>query len=184
MSAEQERIERELLNRGNLLINPHPPFDALVFAALARLPYVKAHVLWGAINVLFWLCFQQLLRRYTPIPRNPLRYFFLCLMFLPLWATLVQGQTTVLLLLLFSITFICLRRGQDFSAGVFLGLGLFRFHTVLPFALILLSKEQVESDGWFCGRSQPFGGAVGNDGGAGRRAVLRKPAHRHHETPG
>ncbi len=95
-AGEQARIQRQLFHREDLLINPHPPFEALCFAALATLSPVKAYLLWGAINVLLWLFFQHLLRRHTPIPRNSYRYFWLCSLFVPLWIALLQGQTTVL----------------------------------------------------------------------------------------
>jgi len=134
--GEQARIERQVLNRGKLLIFTHPPFEALLFAQLARLSYVKAYILWGAINVGLWLFFQHLLRPHAIIPKNPYRYLLLCSLFFPLWTVLILGQLTILLLVLFSLTFVCLKRGQDFRAGVFLGLGLFKFPLVLPFALI------------------------------------------------
>jgi hypothetical protein len=140
--GEQAQIERQLFHRENPLIYLHPPFEALGFAALARLSYVQAYVLWGAINVLLWLFFQHLQRPYTPIPRNSIRYFWLCSLFFPFWVALFQGQTSVLLLLLFSLTFVCLKRGQDFRAGVFLGLGLGKFALVLPFALICLLRSK------------------------------------------
>jgi len=140
--GEQARIQRQLFNREDLLINPHPPYEALWFAALARLSYVKAYVLWGAINVLLWLLFQYLLRHHTPIPRNSYHYFWLCSLFVPLWIALMQGQTTVLLLVLFSLTFVCIKRAQDFRAGVFLGLGLFKFPIVLPFAFICFLRSK------------------------------------------
>ncbi len=64
---EQARIEREVVNRKSLLIFTHPPFEALLFAALAKLSYLKAYILWGAINVCLWVFFQHLLRRHTRI---------------------------------------------------------------------------------------------------------------------
>jgi len=134
--GEQARIERQLFNRDKILINPHPPFEALGFASLARLSYTKAYVLWGAINVLLWLLSQHLYWRDTPIPNNFFRYCLLSFLFFPLWGALIIGQTTVLLLLVFTLTFVCLRRGQEFKAGILLGLGLFKFPVVLPFALI------------------------------------------------
>jgi Glycosyltransferase family 87 len=42
----------------------------------------------------------------------------------------------VLLLVMFSLTFVSLKRSRDYLAGFFLGLGLFKFPVVLPFALI------------------------------------------------
>jgi hypothetical protein len=86
--------------------------------------------------VLVWLFSQHFFWRYTPIPINFYRRCLLSFLFFPLWATLIQGQTSVVLLLLFTLTFVCLQRGQDLTAGVFLGLGLFKFPVVLPFALI------------------------------------------------
>ena len=138
--GEQARIERQLFHRKEILINPHPPFEALWFASLARLPYLQAYILWGAINVLLWLLSQYLFWRETPIPRNFVHYCLLPLGFFPLWFNLIIGQTSLVLLFLFSTTYFCLKRGKDFGAGVLLGLGLFRFPIVLPFALICFMR--------------------------------------------
>jgi hypothetical protein len=134
----QSRIQRQLFNRKDLLPYVHPPFQALLLAPLAGLSPDKGYILVGVINVLLWVFFQHLLRRYSPVPMNPYRYILLCSLFPPLWVALLQGQSTVLLLMLFSLTYVCLRRGQEFRAGVFLGLGLYKFPIVLPFALICL----------------------------------------------
>ena len=132
----QARVERQFLNGERALINPHPPFESLLFAGLARLSYRKAYLLWGAINAFFWLLFQQLLRPYAPVARWPFRYFMLCAIFFPLWVALMRGQTSVLLLLAFTLTYVCVKRGRDLLAGVFLGLGLVKFAIVMPFACI------------------------------------------------
>jgi hypothetical protein len=139
---EQARIERQLFHRGKILINPHPPFEALGFASLASLPYIQAYILWGAINVLLWLLSQHLFWRESPFPRNFFHYCLLPLLFFPLWFDLIIGQTSLLLLFLFSLTFVSLKRGQDFRAGIFLGLGLFRFPIVFPFALICFLRSK------------------------------------------
>jgi hypothetical protein len=147
--GEQARIERQLFNREKLLIVNHPPFEASTFAAFARLSYIKAYVLWGAINVCLWVCFQHLLRPHTLIPKNPYRYLLLCSLFFPLWTVLILGQVAIVLLVLFSLTFVCLKRHQDFAAGIFLGLGLFKFPIVLPFALISLLRGKWRLMGGF-----------------------------------
>lgn len=146
---EQAQIERRLFNRKDLLPYVHPPFQALLLAPLTRLSPGKAYVVLGSINVLLWLFFQHLLRPHTPVPRNPYRYILLCSLFPPLWIALLQGQSTVLLLVLLSLTFVCLKRGQDFMAGVFLGLGLYKFPIVLPFALICLLSRKWKLMGGF-----------------------------------
>jgi hypothetical protein len=55
---------------------------------------------------------------------------------------LLQGQDSILLLLLVTLTFVALKRGADFRAGCWLGLGLFRFHMVLPLVFILLLHKK------------------------------------------
>ena len=132
----QARVEGQFLNGERALINPHPPFESLLFAGLARLSYREAYLLWGAINAFFWLLFQHLLRPYAPVARWPFRYFMLCAIFFPLWVALMRGQTSVLLLLAFTLTYVCVKRGRDLLAGVFLGLGLVKFAIVMPFACI------------------------------------------------
>jgi len=139
---EQARVERQQLNRENFLIDNHPPFEALLFAALASLSFVKAYILWGAINVLFWFSSQYLLWCRTPISRHSHLCFLLSFLFFPFWFALIIGHTTLLLLFLFTLTFVCLQGGQDFKAGVFLGLGLLKFPIVLPFALICFLKSK------------------------------------------
>ncbi len=140
--AEQARIERQLFHRERVLINPHPPFEALLFAPLTRLPYVTSYILWGAINVLLWLLSQYLFWRDTPIPKNFIRFCLLPLLFFPLWFDLVIGQTSLLLLFLFSATYALLKAKQDFWAGIALGLGVSRFPIVLPFVLICVLRSR------------------------------------------
>lgn len=136
---EQERVERSF-GRDKILIYDHPPFEAILFEPISKLSYTAAYVLWGAINVLLWLIFLLVLRPYAPVPRKDLHYFMLCFLFFPLWSALMQGQMSVLLLVMFSLTFINLERCQDYRAGIFLGLGLFKFPVVLAFALIYLFR--------------------------------------------
>src|SRR5205823_3955632 len=62
--------------------------------------------------------------------------------FAPLGVALFQGQSSLILLLLYALTFISLKRGYEQSAGVCLALGLFKFQFVVPFVLILLLRKK------------------------------------------
>ena len=137
---EQQRIQEKFLGRQGVLIVIHPPFEALLLAPLARLSYYGAYVAWGAINLSLWMLCAHLIRPYAPVPQQTFQYFILCFAFYPLWVALIQGQTSVLLLFLYCLVFLSLKRRQDFRAGAFLGLGLFKFQLVLPFALICLLR--------------------------------------------
>ena len=136
--GEQAEAEERVLERKGLLPFTHPPFEALAIAPLSLLPYWCAYLAWGAMNIVLWMWFAYLVRPYVPIPKQTFRYLILCLAFFPAWIVLFQGQTSILLLLLFTLVFISLKREKDFRAGIFLARGLLRFQIVLPFALILL----------------------------------------------
>ena len=140
--AEQQKLKRLLLPDAEPLIYEHPPFEALLLAPLGALPYKTAYLIWGLINVAIWLMLPYLLRPYAPAPRDDLGYLVLWLLFAPLGVALFQGQSSLLILLVYSLAFIALKQGRDFRAGAILGLGLFKFQFILPFALIFLLRRQ------------------------------------------
>jgi hypothetical protein len=140
--AEQQKLKRALLKDAEPLIYEHPPFEALLLAPLGALPYKTAYLLWGLINVALWLSLTRLLRPYAPAPRDELLYLVLWLLFAPLGVALFQGQSSIVLLLVYTLTFISLKNGRDYRAGAILGLGLFKFQFILPFALIFLLRRR------------------------------------------
>jgi hypothetical protein len=111
----------------------HPPFEVLLFLTFAPLPYLSAYYAWSACSLaLLWLV-PLALWRY--IPRLHAEFEVIAVLyglFFPAIVCLLEGQDSILLLLLMSLSFISLAKGQNFRAGVFLALGLFKFHLVLP----------------------------------------------------
>src|SRR5260370_24338733 len=140
--AEQQKLKRVLLPDAEPLIYEHPPFEALLLAPLGALPYKPACLIWGLINVAIWLMLTYLLRPYAPAPRDDLGYLALWLLFAPLGVALFEGQSSLLLVLLYVIAFIQLRSCRDFRAGAILGLALFKFQFVVPLAVIFLLQRQ------------------------------------------
>jgi hypothetical protein len=51
----------------------------------------------------------------------------------------MQGQDSIIILILFTGVYLKLMRGSNFIAGFFLGLALFKFQIVLPIALLFLA---------------------------------------------
>jgi Glycosyltransferase family 87 len=139
---EQERQKQELFSRPDPRIFEHPPFEALLLSPLAALPYRTAYLVWALVNAAIWLSLPFLLRPYLPAPREPLAYLALWFLFAPLGVALFQGQSSLALLALYALCYIFLRRGRDLEAGALLGLGLFKFQFVLPFALIFLLRRK------------------------------------------
>lgn len=147
--GEQQKLKSELLKDAGPLVFEHPPFEALILAPLGALPYKTAYLIWGLMNVAIWLVLPYLLRPYATCPKDDLAYLVLWFLFAPLGIALFQGQSSIVLLLLFAVTLIQLKRGHEQIAGLCLGLGLFKFQFVLPFALIFLLRRKWKFLGGF-----------------------------------
>jgi len=118
----------------------HPPFEGLYFLPFTYLPYRTAFIFWGLANLAMLMALPLLLRPHLPELRIycwPL-WVLASLAFFPIFFALLQGQDTILLLFLYTLAFALLKKNHDTVAGVSLTLGLFKFHLVLPFVLLLL----------------------------------------------
>lgn len=122
----------------------HPPFEAVLFAPLAFFSYSAAYWVWNAISLLALMAFLLLLRPHIPKLRGWSEALpFLCgLAFFPVFVCLLQGQDSLLLLLLFGLAFVAMKGGRDFVAGICLGLALFRFQLVLPVMAVVLLRRR------------------------------------------
>lgn len=117
----------------------HPPFEALIFVPLAFLPYLPAFVVWNVVNLAMLVAIPLLLRgALDGLLDVPVWEWILALLaFFPVFANLLQGQDAILLLLVFVLSYRALRSGADFTAGCWLGAGIFRYHLAVPLVLIL-----------------------------------------------
>jgi hypothetical protein len=138
----QRHVRDSLFQHPNPLLYEHPPFEAFLLAPLAALPFRMAYMLWGLSNVVIWLILIFFMRPYLPRPKEELGCLALWVLFAPIGVALYQGQSSIILLGLYAITFVKLRQEKEFDAGMWLGLGLFKFQFVLPFAFIFLLRKQ------------------------------------------
>ncbi len=115
----------------------HPPFEAAVYLAVAWLPLKPAYLLWSALSLGFLAWGARLLAAEALPPWDWRIGFAASLTFVPVLLCLVQGQDSLLLLLLVVFAFTSLRGGRPFAAGCWLALGLFKFQLVLPLVLVL-----------------------------------------------
>jgi len=147
---EQWRLQQEFAPNVDIRKGPmpfiRPPFEALVFLPLAYFSYPVALAIWSLAKVVFlWLAAWAL-----PRPRPFTRIYpawlegALCLGFFPVFLDLLQGQDAVLLLLIVVAALRCLQSRKDAATGVMLSLGLFKFHLVVPIAIML----------WLAGRAR------------------------------
>ncbi len=118
----------------------HPPFEALWFTPLTYFSYPGAFILWDLLNLTMLMAVPFLLRSQLLSPQDfswPL-WVAATLAFFPVFFALLQGQDSILLLLLYTLGFADLAKGNDARAGGWLGLGLFKPQLVLPFVLFML----------------------------------------------
>ena len=134
----QWRIQQEFASTVEIRRGPlpyiRPPFEAWLFAGLARFRYPVACALWMALKLACLLAIPFLLRRLVPLPQTfpPWLGGALCVGFFPLFYDLLQGQDAILFLLLLALALAFLVNRRDLLAGAFLGLALIRFHLVDP----------------------------------------------------
>jgi Glycosyltransferase family 87 len=132
----QKSIEDSIVSpESNALPFNHLAYESLLFAPLSYMPYRPAYLTFLALNVSLLIVTLRILRFVFGLHGYA---FWLGICFFPIPVALMQGQDSIILLALFSAAFFKLSQGKEISAGVLIGLGLFKFQLVLPIALLLL----------------------------------------------
>jgi Glycosyltransferase family 87 len=117
-----------------------PAYQALLFVPFSLLPYRSAYLAFLAVNlVLLAMAFGML----RPNMKNLARVWrgfpvIVFLVFYPIALALMQGQDSILLLMLLAAGLVALEQGQELRAGILVGLGLFKMQIVIPIALLFL----------------------------------------------
>jgi hypothetical protein len=114
----------------------HPPFEVLVYLPFSWAPLPLAYGLWNLFSAALLIACARLLR---PLANRNWSWQLVlgCSVgFTPVLLCFLQGQDSILLLLILLLTLRALSRGQDVVAGVLLACGLFKFHLALPLFVI------------------------------------------------
>jgi len=129
--AAESSIEDRIVSPGEFSATNHPAYEYLLYVPLSMLPYSVAYIMWLATGLtLLVICYRMLLRQLN----DPWLLAALMAGFAPCAVALMHGQDSILLLLLFVLAF----QTSDFRAGMLVGLGAFKFHIVVPIALLYL----------------------------------------------
>lgn len=147
--GEQVQLRDSMFRDASPIYFEHPPFEALLLAPLASLPFRTAYLVWGLLNVAVVLAFIVWLRRYLAWPTEDLGYVSLWLLFAPVVIAIYQGQSSVIVLGAFAATFIFLKNEHPLLAGAALGIGLFKFQFAAPMAIIFGLRRQWRFVGGF-----------------------------------
>lgn len=137
--AAQDRFEIRYAGRMGTYFN-HPPFEALVYVPLTVWPLRGAYLVWCLLNAGFLAVVARLLAPQVFPQRDWRVLLVLFFLFVPVLLNFLQGQDSLLLLLLLSLGFAALEREKAFTAGCLLACGLFKFHLVVPLVVVLLAR--------------------------------------------
>jgi hypothetical protein len=139
----QLEVQGEFANNSGIRRGPlpyiHPPFEALFFLPLTLLAYPYAFAVWNLINVVILFIVAMLLRKSLSFLQAlpTWQMVLLSLAFFPVFANFHQGQDAIALLLVVTLSFRALDRDEDLAGGCWLAVGLFKYHLILPLAIIL-----------------------------------------------
>jgi hypothetical protein len=136
----QKAFAGQIPTRSGPLPYNHPPFEALIFLPLTLLPYRQAFIAWDLLNLAALFGVALLLRRSGRMLSGiaPWALVIASLAFFPVFMSFLQGQDSVLLLLLCALGFRALSRDADFLAGCWFALGTFKFQLMIPLLLLMV----------------------------------------------
>jgi hypothetical protein len=138
--AVQNHFAGHIPLRNSPLPYIHPPFEAAIFLPLSGLPYRQAFAVWDILSVAVLFAVAVLLRRSLGVLRSisSWKFAIAAIAFFPVFACLLEGQDSILQLLLCGFAFKALQRKSDLLAGCWLGLAAFKFQFILPIVLLLV----------------------------------------------
>jgi len=135
-----EKFQNEVVGpaQGALPFN-HLAYEALFYAPFSLLTYRHAYFGFLLANLLILAAAVRILRPlFSPLAQL-WRYLPVAIVvcFLPVAIALIEGQDSLILLVLFAAATSKWYCGKDLEAGIFLGLTLFKFQYAIPVALLL-----------------------------------------------
>jgi len=146
-SRAQQEVQRGFTSDSDIRRGPlpylHPPFEAVIFVPLTLLSYPQAFAVWDLANLVMLLGVILLLRRSVSSLRRVSLWesVLACLAFFPVFINFLQGQDAILFLLLVAVGFCDMERGSDFMAGAWFGLGVFKYHLMVPLVVMLALRR-------------------------------------------
>jgi hypothetical protein len=137
----QDISQQTVVGPGPLLTFYHPAYEALFYVPLTLLRYKAAYFVYMGWNMLLlWVCYlaappgaSKFAQRF---PRPSL--FFLSF---PLLLCVFVGQNSLLFLLATCLVYKCYAELKDRTAGLLLGLALFKLPIAVPLALLLAVRR-------------------------------------------
>lgn len=147
----QIEFQQRILGMHKFLPFNHLAYESLFFIPLALLPFRWGLWIWRALSLGMLLLSTRLLADSFHVVRAHL--LALSLASFPIIVAVLQGQDSILLLLLLTASLATLNKGQDRLAGILLAFALFKPHLILPIAAVLVWRRGYRFSQGFLGGS-------------------------------
>lgn len=141
--ARQTQVQSALISPGIALPFFHPAYEALLYAPLSLLQYRASYKVFLIFNAGLLLLILRTLTELSTARGDFLRRHpgLILFAYIPVVMALLQGQDSVLFLLLCCVAWRLVNNDADLAAGCVLGLCLFRFQLVLPLVFVLALRR-------------------------------------------
>lgn len=141
-SDKAVRLEEALVPVGAhfMLSVTHPAFEELLFVPLSLLTYRVAYWVFMVFNGALLILCVGLLRYRLHVLSDRWKWFPVLLFaaFYPISRTLTQGQDSIIMLAILVSALVALDHGNELTAGLLVGIGLFKFQIAIPIALLFV----------------------------------------------
>jgi hypothetical protein len=125
----------------------HPPFATVFYAPFAMAGFEWGLLLWSAAGLLaLWLAWRLLQQELPALAKHsPFGLTLLSFCFYPTIAWILANQNSAFTFLIYTITYVQLRRRRDLAAGATLGLLLYKPQLALTLVFILAVKARLKA---------------------------------------
>jgi Glycosyltransferase family 87 len=125
----------------------HPPFATLFYAPFALASFEWGLLLWSAAGLAaLWLAWRLLRQELSVLSKHsPFSLALLSFCFYPTVAWILANQNSAFTFLVYTMTYVQLRRGRDLAAGASLGLLLYKPQLALTLVFLLFIKARFKA---------------------------------------
>jgi len=150
----------------------HPPYYTLLIAPLAALSYREAYYAMAAFNVLLAIGLVAILVRYSLSVHGRAVIVAAAMIagFFPLFVTVLQGQSDLVVLVPLAAAYTAWARGRHGWAGVFSALALAKPQLLLLIPVLFLARRAWRALAGDRNRAQPVAAGGGGAGDGRQRA--------------
>jgi hypothetical protein len=141
----QASIQSQLVPvaKGYSFIPVYGPQTALLFAGLAKLPYLWAALAWGLLTIAAYVaCVWTIWRSCPSLRRHDGLMLPAALGFIPLYVLSTSGQTSILPLVCLTAAYVAFRSNNKWWAGVALGSLIIKPHFGLAVGVVMVACRE------------------------------------------